>query len=210
MHDSKLIEILRGLKTDDLIKIPNFLPFALMDDTASVAVADVVQLFNHLQSFYPNFDHLDLEMSIFFQKYFPNKTFTKPKIGKLLTALTKAVERYMVYQKVNETPFQFNLLLAESYADRLLEHRFLLQIEALKNLPFYSDRKDLFNKYLVEEQAFDYETLYNSRRGDLNLTALIQSLDLFYLTARFDYLLSLVSQNIVTRVERFDTFFVTI
>ena len=68
MHDSKLIEILRGLKSDDLIKIPNFLPFALMDDTASVAVADVVQLFTHLQSFYPNFDHSDLENACFFSK----------------------------------------------------------------------------------------------------------------------------------------------
>ena len=61
MHDSKLIEILRGLQKDDFNKLPHFIPFALIEDKASVAITDVVQLFTHLQSFYPNFDHSDLE-----------------------------------------------------------------------------------------------------------------------------------------------------
>jgi hypothetical protein len=205
MRNSKLIEILKGLKTKDMEKLPKFLPFALADDTASVAEIDVIQLFNKLKPFFPHFDSSDVDADTFFKKYFPNKSFTKAKIGKILTALTKAVERYMVYQKAVENPFNFNLFLAEAYAERILDHRFELQIEPLQALSFQNTPKDLLNKYRVEELVYDYKVLRNSRRGDLNATNLIQALDLFYLTARFEYLLGVSAQNIVTRLDDFDT-----
>jgi hypothetical protein len=191
---SKLIEILRGVKKEEWQRLTLFLPFALKDDTASVAAADVIALLNCLKPYAPAFEDNALNDPQFLEKHFQHKSFTKAKLSKILSALTKVLEKFFVYQYVVQDEWGFKSHLAEAYDNRLLINRLHLLTDTLNTLPSTFDPQDLLKWYKVKTLICKIETLKNVRKSDVNLFSLTNALDTFYLISRLDHLLVMASQ----------------
>ena len=109
-------------------------------------------------------------------------------------------DRFLAYEqtRLKENKPRRGIILSPYYRERHLDKLFLRNIESIRKLQNGIEqrgKKYYYNQFLIEEELADWESFYNRRREDLNLTATLQSLDIYYMVAKLEYACRLLAQN---------------
>ncbi|MBL7816342.1 MAG: hypothetical protein JNL70_15080 [Saprospiraceae bacterium] len=205
MKDSKLLEILNILTVEESQELAAFLDFSLLRTTYDVADDDIKKLWQVIRTLKSNFNDTELDPNLVYKMVFPQKNFVKGRLEKTMSALLKEIEKMIAYRFYTEgglfasdESFAKQYPLLQFYAQRQLNHRFERSVEKLKEdceKNTYKDQNSLLKSYLVEVADNAYESLYNIQKGDANLRATIDSLDIFYVVARLSYLADVIAQR---------------
>ena len=205
MKDSKLLEILNTLTVEESQSIAAFLDFSLLSATYDVAADDIKRLWQVLKTLKTNFNDSELDSTLIYKMVFPKKNIVKGRLEKTMSALLKEIEKLIAYRFYTEGGLfpsddtftkQFSLL--KFYSNRQLNNRFERTMDKMKADNAQEKSKDpdvLLKDYYVEIADYEYQTRYNTLKGDVNLRATLDSLDLFYVTSRLNHLASLIAQN---------------
>ncbi len=205
MKDSKLLEILNNLTADESQDIADFLEFSLLKTSYDVAADDIKKLWQVLKTLRINFNDTELDPNLVYKMVFPQKKFVKGRLEKTMSALLKEIEKLITYRFYTEgglfgadDAFAKYYPLLKFYAKRQLSPFFERTIEKLKTdlveEPF-KDQDTFLKAYHVEIVDYEYQSLYNIQKGDVNLRATLDSLDLFYVVARLHFLTSAIAQK---------------
>lgn len=205
MKDSKLLEILNTLTVEESQSIAAFLDFSLLSATYDVASDDIKRLWQVLKTLRTNFNDSELDPTLVYKMAFPKKNFVKGRLEKTMSALLKEIEKFIAYRFYTEgglfpsdDTFTKQFPLLKFYSNRQLNNRFERTMDRLKadNVHEESKDPDIFLKdYFVEVADYEYQAHYNTLKGDVNLRATLDSLDLFYVASRLNHLASLIAQN---------------
>jgi hypothetical protein len=199
MKSSKLVEILRGLTSNEMAQCRLFLPYSLSSVVKlDVAAPVIMQLFDFLTRFHPHFETAELTEEAAFHAAFGQASFSKTKLSRLQSVLLKEVEKFIACQGVLSDDFQKNLNLTQFFAQRGLDNRFALALSNLKkelkeDTKF--DRYYFLNRLLIEFMVSDYQSLRNTRRDAVHMTNSLETLDVFFLVTRLEWVLWSISQN---------------
>jgi hypothetical protein len=199
MKSSKLVDILRGLAPNEMVQCRLFLPYGLSSVVKlDVAVPTILQLFDFLHRFHPDFEAIDLTEEAAFYAAFGQVPFSKTKLSRLQSVLLREIEKFIACQQILTDGFQKNLHLTQFFAQRGLDNRFALALSSLKKEleeDAKLDRHYFQNRLLIEFMVSDYESLRNTKRDGTQMSAGIETLDVFFLVARLEWVLWARSQH---------------
>ena len=205
MKDSKLLEIFNSLTADESQDITAFLDFSLLKTSYDVASDDIKKLWQVLKTLKTNFNDSELDPNLVYKMVFPQKKFVKGRLEKTMSALLKEIEKLIAYRFytegglfVTDDAFVKQYPLLKFYANRQLNNRFERNVEKLKTDIAEEPSKDsisLLKSYLIEVADYEYQSLYNIQKGDTNLRATLDSLDLFYIVSWLNHITSIIAQK---------------
>jgi hypothetical protein len=199
MKSSKLVDILRGLTLNEMVQCRLFLPYGLSTvGKLDVAVPVIMQLFDFLTRFHPDFAAAELTEEAAFFAAFGQVPFSKTKLSRLQSVLLREVEKFIACQQTLSDNFQKNLHLTQFFAQRGLDNRFELALANLKKeLEETSkfDRNYFMNRLLIGFMVFGYQNFWNTRRENEYATIGLEALDTFFLVSRLEWMLWIASQN---------------
>lgn len=205
MKDSKLLEILNSLTADESQDIAAFLDFSLLKTSYDVAADDIKKLWQVLKTLRTNFNDTELDPNLVYKMVFPQKNFVKGRLEKTMSALLKEIEKLIAYRFYTEgglfaadETFAKQFPLLNFYSSHQLNNRFERSVEKLKTDCAEEKSKDYdsyLKNYLVEVADYEHQSLYNIQKGDVNLRATLDSLDLFYVVARLNHTVSTIAQK---------------
>ncbi len=205
MKDSKLLEILNNLSVEEVQSVPSFLDFSLLNATYDVASDDIKRLWHVLQTLRTNFNDMELDPALVYKMVFPKKNIVKGRLEKTMSALLKEIEKLIAYRFYTEgglfsaeDSFTKQFPLLKFYLDHQLKNRFERTVEKMKADCADEQRKDpnsFLKSYFIEVTDYEYQSHYNTLKGDVNLRPTLDSLDLFYVVSRLNHLTSILAQN---------------
>ncbi len=205
MKDSKLLEILNTLTADESQEIAAFLDFSLLKNPHDVASDDIKKLWQVLNTLRTNFNDTELEPDLVYKMVFSKKNIVKGKLEKTMSALLKEIEKLIAYRFYTEggllgtdDAFAKQYPLLKFYSNRQLHNRYERTIEKLKSDLAEETCKDqdaYLKEYLIENIDYDHQSLYNIQKGDANIRATLDSLDMYYVAAWLNHLVSAIAQK---------------
>lgn len=194
MLESRLLEHLKALDAEEC---NDFLRFA--KSMFSYAKDTPEETYALLKYLLKNIDSEDkLRKEIVYKNIFPNQAWKNGKIEKLMSAALNLLKTHIQYRKYIGNDFNEILAMSEFYRKKQL-HK--LYEQSSKQLLQYKeentivDTKMMYNLFLVEEEAFNYQSDFFTRKGDMNLPQTIFTLDTYYLVERLLMSLNALIQN---------------
>jgi len=191
MRNSQLANTLKLLDSSQWEGFGRFICSPFFFSEADKKDSEVLTLFSYLKSNMGRTNEHVLAKEFVFQHIFPGKEYNGNALAKVMTSLHQLLKRFIAYCYMNsEDEFHQELALARFYRENQWEERFQSSIRKLeKKISEIIDRgEDFFwRQYLLQLQVHLNENYRNQRKGDLNLPALIQNLDYFYLLSKLKY-----------------------
>lgn len=203
MLNKKLMEVLSRLSKAEHKRLRLFIQSPYFNTGLNEDI--LLSLYDYLAKYRFEEEAAELQKELVFGLFFPDKVFkTKEKgpLDMLCSDLFKMVRRFLE-QISNEKGTETSELLALSkfYDKYGLEDRFKASIEQVrKNLEKETIREsDYFHtQFVLEDQVAHFQTLNNSYEGDANLMAAHESIDLYYLIIKLQFLCGLSFQRKLT------------
>ncbi|MBL7818725.1 MAG: hypothetical protein JNL70_27245 [Saprospiraceae bacterium] len=207
MKDSKLLEILNTFNKKEKKDFGEFLAFSAPRTRYEVATTDVMRLWTVLETLEKNFKQETLDVETIYPLVFPKKAFVKGRLEKAMSALYREVEKYVsfVFYADNSSHnnketvgFSRSWAMLHLLSERQLHNRFENTVERLRvevKSVGSKDTQGYLQAYMVEYADNRYQEQYNTKQGDVNLSATLDSLDTFYVVARLEHLLTLAAQK---------------
>lgn len=142
-----------------------------------------------------------------FAHLFPSLAFDYHKLRLSMSLLSKVIEKFLIWQQLNEHPIQPQLYLSQAYRKLSLPRHFYKSISNITNtLQEHPLRDALFHEQ--QYQLFTTQFLFNSeqnRMQDLYLDEMQEHLDLHYLITKLKTTCFLLThQNIYKKEYNFD------
>ncbi len=167
MKGKKMFSLLRSLDAEEFGQLSQAVRSPLINTNSRV-----VSLYDYLAPLYPGFDGPELEDESLFEALFPGEGYTDYKLRRLLSAFTKACERFLVYLEAFGRPDNEHSLLTNAYGRRKLYPQFEkairhsikeLEKAPYRGLDYYSGYVELFYKYyfhpLTDKRSISQEQL---------------------------------------------------
>lgn len=153
----------------------------------------------------------DFDKVRLYQQLLPGEPYIEGKLEKIMADLNKMIRTFLtVNLYLDDTnQFQQTLDLAQILRKRGLESRYHTQLKKLNDIrsATIASTTDLqYKQFLLEHEYYDWESLNNRKKGDLNIPEVIKRLDLYYYTYRLELLNHLLLQFRVTKVEEMTPF----
>ena len=207
----KLLEILYLLKQKELKRFYKFLLSPFFNDGYNAA--SIIKLFEYLRLNKFDLQNPALTKEAMFDHMFVDKDMSKHKLDldRLLSEMLDLLEQYLTFEQhpVTETRWQRELSMAKFYRKHGLVKRFETAIEAaqkeVKKNP-YRDSQFFYQKFLLAQEEFEFQSFFNIRRNDANLLKTHQNLDIFYGMLKLNYSSILLLQGTMTEIEAKETF----
>lgn len=198
MHTSKLVDTLKCLTSDEIIRLEKFLssPYFLDNEPGEPCLT----LFRYLARFHPDFEHPELAREVAYHKLFPGETtMAKSRLEKRMTLLFKEIKRFIAIEMhQQETREEENdLLMARFFRNRNNLPEYERMVDKLRDrMERYAVKDVAYFKrlYQLEEEYCSYKSWFNTRKTDLNLSPAIQALDIYFLLTRMEYVVLYLSQ----------------
>jgi hypothetical protein len=120
MINNILVELLRSFSKEELLKFGDFVNSPFYNKKTAV-----VNLFNHLKNFHPQFDDREqLDRRSIYRELYPRKPYNYGVMKNIIYELNSLGEKFLEITSFNENkPEQFRHLLAE-VTDRKLNKAF--------------------------------------------------------------------------------------
>ena len=145
-----------------------------------------------------------------FEAIFPGKDFGEGKLEKIMTVLHRLARQFIfVHPQLDESQqFEQLLSLARFSRQRGLVNRFLNTMQKLREAARRNDLKEdlelLEKRYEIEWELYEFENLYNQKRGDLNIPALLEAFYIFFQARKTNLLNRFMLQQRVAYLESTD------
>ena len=194
MH-KKLLELLRKLNPAELLRLEKFLHSPFFNESEMMC-----RHFTFWKQFAPDFNVEQLSAEEAFQFHFPKEPFDRVLINKLNSQLFKLVENFLAHQQLEQNDFEKGFQLLQFYEAEMLEKHYdsiykrLLKAQKAINI---QDLKHFQQALRLDISYSDYLGKKDDRVGDINLQAINQSLDNYFL------LFKLVLFNMMVTREKF-------
>lgn len=154
MGNSKIIEGLKALNRKEFRKFGEFVSSPYFNKNENV-----INLYNTLSDFYPEFDDKKLNLEYLFKKIFIRQKYDYYKINNITSDLFKLFENFLIQINTERDEFSgkisFSLVneLRQKELYRLYEHTFNKTITSLnkeshKDRHYYHTKYELYNDYL--------------------------------------------------------------
>jgi hypothetical protein len=203
MANSKFFEIIGSFSPEEKKEFPLFLNNSFFLRKGN---ADMLRLFKYFLVAIVSSTDKTLCKSAIHAAIFPSKAFSASRINRLLAIFSELLEQYILtkyYQRdMNNRQRMLDLagvfrtrMLKDSYNKQLLE----LKKEAAEVTLESSDH--YFFQYQVAKENHEWQSAFNTEKGDLGIPKVIRNLDLFNLNERTELLNQLLLQQKVTKVD---------
>lgn len=183
MEKSKSVMLLRACNENEILQLEKFLlsPYINEDE-------QVVQIFKLLKAHHPEYDARVLTKAHLYNSIYPGQTYDGKQLGYLLSKLNKFIEKFIVFEKAEKSPHQYNLTLMECLSERgmnksyeqvnrNLDKSLSNEIEGYSSQLFWAQ----FKWAEIREQHFQKQLL---RKHDDNIELAAHRLDRFYFLKR--------------------------
>jgi hypothetical protein len=165
MHNSKFLELIYSLNSEEHKKLLKFLPFSTLSNHTTIykLVDYTVQQISLKKR-----NNTTLEKRNVYQNLFPKESYNEQKINKLLSDSNKAIEGFIIYQTITNDAFYYKMALVNFYHDRKLDKHFeseLKQTELLIQSMNESVEKLMFVIQL-NEKKYESDAKKNNRQSD--------------------------------------------
>ncbi len=198
MFQNKSIIILKTFTSQEVRQFDEYLrsPFFNKNQT-------IIQLFDILKSWYPQFDNPNLERTLLFKLIFGGEGYDEQKLRYLMTDLTKHIEEYLCYKAISEEQiFKYHLLLY-TYRMRKLDKPFLNTLKLAEKQLDEQPRRDVthsFYQYLLEEDRYRFMSERQEHLHETNLQQVVDNLDKYYILNKMRYCAEIINNKNVVAI----------
>ncbi|MEN0045605.1 MAG: hypothetical protein AAF806_00965 [Bacteroidota bacterium] len=196
MVKSQLVELLRNFDKKEIRDCRKWLNSPYHNQRQ-----DVIDLFEYFFSKkYLNRDK-KLSKEIVFSYLFPQEEYDDAKIRQSMYFLLKAVEEFLIYNKIESEEIRNKVILAEIYREEKKLNKYasksleiannLLEKEAHKDIEFH------WNNYLIRREEVDFTTEHGRFDGTEKFLQSLKAFDLNYAAIKFrDLCVSFFDKNV--------------
>lgn len=185
MRESKLIALLRAVRPDELRRLAKFVRSPYHNGNAGV-----IDLFDYLRKYHPDFDSPRLEKETVFKRLLPGQPFDDSRLRLLMFRLSETVEEFLVAQRLQRERLQYGELLVLELGDRnqyeLFERKNQALIAELEQTPYRDEPYYLLRWRLQNDYFFQPQTDRLAMPAD-RLKAILQDLDAFFILSKMRY-----------------------
>ncbi len=207
----KLLEILSLLKIKEHKRFYKFLLSPFFND--GYTAASIIKLYEYLRLHKFDMQSLELTKERMFEHIYEDKDFSLNKLDleRLLSEMMDLLEQYLTFEEnpITEIRWQKGLSMAKFYRKHGFVKRFEAAIEITQkeiNKSTYRDSEFFYQKFLLAQEEFEFQSSFNIRRNDTNLLETHRSLDTFYSILKLKYAAILLLQGTMTEIETKETF----
>lgn len=208
MQKSPLIELLETFSPEELSEFQLFVksPYFNKGKYSDKAI----QLFEVLLHQMPHWDWDENARRKAFEAIFPGRDFGEGKLEKVMTVLHRLARQFVfVHPQLQDSQkFRQLLGLAQFSRKRGLVNRFQNTMQKLRELVNWDARREnlelLELRYELEKEQYEFDSLYNRKRGDLNIPQVLQTLYAHYYGLKTDLLNTFLLQQRVAYLEPTD------
>lgn len=208
MINRKLLEVLYRLNPDErkqfrlMLESPYF--------TTGLRNANtVLRLYDYIVAVDADEKHPDLDKSVVFRVFFPDRVFQekeKSPLDTLASDLFGLTRRFLALSEWEnkEKEYQEQITLLRFYRKYGLEERFWHTIQALRKIQASIQVKDArfyLNQFHIEEEVSNFQTISNTFEDDANLFAAHNNLDTYYSILKMEYNCALFFQQKQSQIE---------
>ncbi|MBS1513651.1 MAG: hypothetical protein JSS63_01375 [Bacteroidetes bacterium] len=138
LREHNIIQILKSTSNEELKFIKNFFQSPFYNN-----LSKIVELFEILRKFSPDFSSEKLNTNYLFKKLYPGSAYKHSTITNLISKMQKLLEEYLIVSNIQKNPFKKNEFLLQEYFGR-----------NLKNLSY----KNIFNLSMEEISKEDIDS----------------------------------------------------
>ena len=193
MKSSKLIDLLKALESDEFRQFYRYLKSPFFTKSA-----EVIQLYEYLRKFYPQFDSPKLERQTVFTALYPKEKFNGPRLRNLILKITKILEEYLIYLEYQQNDFQKKKMLTHIYGKRNLNVFFRQKTEELLDdleQQSYRDTDYFYEAYLLQRDYYFHSSISKEGKIVEKLKSSLSKLNSFYSIERLRLGIDLVNRN---------------
>ncbi len=199
MINTKPIHILRTFSSAQLVEFEKYLSSPVFNTNKMV-----IQLFDIVKVYAPNFDSEQLHRNTVYAKLFGKDQLDESKLRYVSSDLAQVLEEYISWFEFQKSRQQKNLFLLDYYRKADLERYFNQILDEENKLQEKNSIKDstwFFHQYLLEENAYQYSQQKKSRSLDNNLQTLVDYLDLFYISNKLKHSGEMLTREVLLRIK---------
>lgn len=198
------MEVFRNLSTEDFRELDLFLESVY--NNRSPIRNDVIRLFNILRAASPAFAAAEINKEKVYAMLFPDLPVIKGKLEKVASELNKLVRDYLLgkYYQSSDASFVRGLHWAGILRNFSLNERFEQFLNRLEKEQL-ADQKHApsvyFHRFLLDYERYSWMGPLNSAKKDINISATVDSLSVFFEIYRMELLNQLLIQQKFTHFE---------
>lgn len=200
IRQSKLIELLRSISTDEFKQLKYFVESPYHNRNTKV-----VELMAVLSPFYPAFNREELNRQNLHRLVFAKPIFKDLEIRRTMSQLALVVEDFLAWNELAQSPEQKSVLKMHALRQHGLRKHFQKTARDTESL-LNSTASGLEQQFLVfrmeQEQEFFAEQL-GARRSETRIQEVSESLDLFYMVNKLKIACTAISYEQVFK-HRYD------
>ena len=145
---SNIIQLLRIFTPEEMKEFHKFIRSPFHNNRS-----DVVQYFEIIRKYYPDFDHKDLTKKNIYSKLFPSADYRDDVMRRLGSNLYKLGEEYAAYKNFRKDNFAYEKSILDYYLSRNADKFFLRQYE---NINLQLDQQKLRDQeYFYRQSSLD-------------------------------------------------------
>ena len=155
MKNSKLLQLLTGLTPKEMSRFSKFVQSPFYNTNPSH-----IRFYDFLKTVHPRFKASRVEKEMAFEAIYPGKPFNYSLLGKLVSEMTRLVEKYLTILQLEKKEGVQKKLLLGIYAERpVYQTQFKKQVDNvhqfLEQTPF-KDAHYFKGKFKLEEKYFNH------------------------------------------------------
>ncbi|MEM1323241.1 MAG: hypothetical protein AAGG75_23450 [Bacteroidota bacterium] len=199
MKNSQLIALLNALNEEEWQRLKDFLHSPLL--TKYYEVEELQELLDYFKTKITSGERQAIDKKQLRIQLFGDKMTPKGKLEKMMSTLLSIVRSFINFQYAVPTHFNKRAPLAmlHFYGVKGMNRQFLKAVDRLRDeldVDKLLSYDQFFDRFLFEQELYTFKIIHNDKKGDVNLLNTLESLDLFYITTKMEYVGVLISQNI--------------
>jgi hypothetical protein len=199
MMHRKLLDILKLLAAKgDLPRLEKFLNSPYFTESSQM-----IHLFEYLIAFAPDFNDEQLSGEYAFDKLFPNEDFDREKLNRKTSNLYQLVQEFLAIERLQNQPFEKDRMLLKYFDEEFLDSHFESTLKRVRKQEAAQNWKDIayYQRQLeLELLLYQYKSKRDDRKGDVNLQAVNNSLDDYFLLQKLILLNLMEGRRQITQV----------
>lgn len=204
MEHTYLVELIKTLHPDEQADFQKFVASDYFN--SGKQSLEVRELLRIIIAAAPDFLKKDLTKEDVYNKIYPGSALVEGKLEKLMVDLNKLLRSYLLIRRYfrDENEMQQQIDLSAVLRERQLENRYqqlLVKIKTALSNESWKTAKHFYQDFQIELAFHELESNYNRQKGDLNLSNVLYSLDLYYYTNRIEFLNRFLLQQKATSLD---------
>lgn len=204
MDRSYLVEMVRSLDEKEVEELELFLESSYYSRSKSQAEAQI--LFQVIRASQQQENAEELSKEDVYRRIFGNDPWVNGRLEKLMAELNKLIRAFLLqrYYFREENEFEQQLDLARILQMKGLynrQHQTLNRLRAGQERSPWKDADFFYRQFRLEHAEYEMESIYNQKKGDLNIPAVLRNLDIYYHLNQVNLLNHYLLQQKMAKVE---------